>query len=91
MTMFFCECHLIENQGGYAVYRFFPDRFHAAVATGTVRVNSENWSYAVLEPSNGEEQGSVSSDEGCMKRLIPKILAAFQKSGAWPETARHLS
>jgi hypothetical protein len=91
MTMFCCECVLIEQSGVDATYRFFPDRLHALEAAGVVRINSNDWSYTLIEPSSGEELGAVSSDAGCMYRLIPKIKAKFSELGTWPETARHMS
>jgi hypothetical protein len=91
MSIFACSLLLIEVNEQQAVYRFYPDQLHAAAATGTVCVDLADWTYSIREPSNGEEIGAVSSDAGCMYRLLPKLKGLFNSSGKWPNEVHHLS
>jgi len=91
MSMFACRLTLIEASNDQAVYRFYPDQLHASSASGKVRISSADWSYDIMEASGGESVGSVSSDSGCLYRLMPKLKALFTHPGTWPEEVRYIS
>ncbi len=84
MTMFSFALELVEGTRDEALYRFFPDRLHARGASGTVRINALDWSYVIVDPSQAEDQGAVSSDEGCISHLIPRLRTRYNEPGMWP-------
>ncbi len=84
MTMFSFAFELIDGAQHDALYRFFPDRLHVRGASGTVRISALDWSYAIVDPSQAEDRGAVSSDEGCISHLIPRLRAKYNELGAWP-------
>jgi hypothetical protein len=91
MSMFACSLTLIDASNNQALYRFHPDQLHAKSASGKVQVNAADWSYNIIEPSDGESLGAVSSDAGCMYRLMPKLKALFTGTSSWPEEVRYVS
>jgi hypothetical protein len=84
MSMFSFAFELIDGAQNEAMYRFFPDRLHARGASGTVRINALDWSHSIVDPSGAEDLGAVSSDEGCISHLIPRLKARYDELGAWP-------
>lgn len=91
MSMFACSLTLIEASTDQALYRFHPDQLHAQSASGLVQVYAGDWSYNIVEPSEGESLGAVSSDTGCMYRLMPRLKASFTSDSSWPAEVRYIS
>jgi len=84
MTMFSFAFELVDGAQSEALYRFFPDRLHARGASGTVRINALDWTYLIVDPSEAEDRGAVSSDEGCISHLIPRLRTKYNELGMWP-------
>jgi hypothetical protein len=91
MSMFACSLTLLDSSNDQAVYRFYPDQLHASSASGKVQICATDWSYNIIEPSAGESFGAVSSDNGCLYRLMPKLKALFAPPGGWPAEVPHIS
>lgn len=91
MSMFSFAFELIDGAQNEAMYRLFPDRLHARGASGTVRINALDWSYSIVDPSRAEDLGAVSSDEGCISHLIPRLRVRYEELGAWPSLVNFIA